>query len=59
MIKIQCVGGPLDGEIEVHPAQNFTYMYDPAWGQSGYYLGNFYDGKLYWINQPYPLQCYG
>jgi hypothetical protein len=47
MIKVECVGGPLDGEIEVHPLQNVAFLYDPAWG-SGYYRGNPYDGKLYW-----------
>lgn len=49
----QCVGGPLDGEIEVHPLQNFAFMRDPSW-PVGYYRGNPYDGKYYWIAEPYP-----
>jgi hypothetical protein len=53
---MECVGGPLDGEIEVHPLQNFAYLYDPVWGDTGYYQGNQYDGKMYWIDTAYPFR---
>jgi hypothetical protein len=55
LILVECVGGPLDGEIEVHEAQNFAFLRDPAW-ESGYYIGNPCDGKLYWVEGPFPIQ---
>lgn len=54
MIRVECVDGPLDGIIEVHPLQNFEYLHDPSW-EIGYYRGNWYDGKMYWVNEVYPF----
>jgi hypothetical protein len=54
MLKVECVGGPIDGIIEVHPMQNFEFMIDPSW-PIGYYRGNHYDGKMYWINEKNPF----
>ena len=56
MIPVECVGGPLDGWVQLHPLQNFEYMHDPAWGR-GYYRGSCSDGKLHWVNDGYPFKC--
>lgn len=50
MLPVEFVGGPLDGEGEVHPLKNVAHLVVQGHPE-GYYSVNpyHYDGKLYWI----------
>lgn len=53
MIPVEFVGGPLDGEGEVHPLHNVMCL-NIEGHPGGYYTINPYqlgDGKLYWIQR--------